>query len=95
VQEGQRVPPGIADGLADLINSAALEEWRALPPRVAARQALTASEAIEQLIAGLSDDAAAEIMASGRLGLLDRTLHWRGHLDEIERALGHMSARTP
>jgi hypothetical protein len=71
-----------------LINDAAIEEWRALPPRVAAQQALAASKEIEQLIAGLSADAAAEIMASGRMALLDRTLHWRGHLDEIERTLG-------
>lgn len=41
-REGQRVPAGIADTLLDLINDAALQQWRALPPRLAAQHAIDA-----------------------------------------------------
>jgi hypothetical protein len=92
--EGRRVPPLIGDVQLDLINAAALEGWRALPPRAAAQQALSAAEAIERLVAGLADEAVREIQADGRLPLLDRTLHWRGHLDEIEAALDRGTGGT-
>jgi hypothetical protein len=87
-REGQRVPAGVADMLLDLINEASLAAWQALPPRVAAQQAIAAAETIEQLVAALPDDVAAEAISSGRAALLDRTLHWTAHLDEIEQALG-------
>lgn len=92
--EGCRVPPLIGDVQMDLINAAALESWRALPPGAAALQALDAAEAIERLVSGLADEAVAEIQADGRLPLLDRTLHWRGHLDEIEAALDRGTGNT-
>jgi hypothetical protein len=94
-QEGHQIPPSIGDVLLDLINDAALEEWRALPRRAAARQALEAAEAAERLIAGLADEVAAAVLASGRMPLLDRTLHWSGHLDEIEGALGRVPEQAP
>ncbi len=93
-QDGQRVPPAIEHVPLDLINDAALNQWRALPPRTAANQALAAAEAAEQLIARLADTVADEIVAGGRMPLLDRTVHWRGHLDEIERVYGRPPAQA-
>ena len=94
-QEGRHVPLVIAEVQTDLINDASFEAWQAIPPRVTAQQALAAAEAIEHWVAALSDDAVAEATASGRVALLDRTIHWRAHLDEIERALGHLPEKIP
>jgi hypothetical protein len=86
-QAGQRVPAGIADGVAQLINEALMDEWRALAPRTAAALALAAAEAVEQLVAGLPDDVVAEAQALGRGRLVDRSVHWNEHLSQIEEAL--------
>jgi hypothetical protein len=94
-QEGHSPPAGLADGLVDLINAAGLEEWQAIPPHAAARQALAAAEASERLIAGLPEDVAGPVVASGRMSLLDRTLHWSGHLDQIEAAVFRGSKAGP
>ena len=41
--------------LVDALNEALLPQWRALPPRAAAEEALAAAEAIDRAIAGMSD----------------------------------------
>jgi len=70
----------------DEVNDSALLQWRLVPPRAAAQEALDAAEAIDGLLAGLSAE---------QLALLDqheirydRSRHRNEHLDQIERALG-------
>lgn len=70
----------------DVVNDAAKADWLALPPRVAAQQAV---EAARQADAAL--DAAPElieqIVAIGYPINVSRAVHRKEHLDEIERAL--------
>ncbi len=88
VREGLAAPEGLPDFVSDFINQAAVDDWRVCPPREAARQALTAAEAIERQIAALDPAKPAAALASARPSLVDRTLHWQEHIDQIERALG-------
>jgi hypothetical protein len=71
----------------DLVNEAALEAWRALPPREAVRLVLAAAEDFDRKVAAVAPRVAAELRARGFERMLDRSDHRRGHLDEIERAL--------
>jgi hypothetical protein len=75
------------DDLIDLINEAALPEWMALPPDVAAELALTSAAAIDAAVAALPPVAIADALATGRAALVDRTPHRAHHLNEIETAL--------
>jgi len=77
----------MGDPVLDIVNAAALEQWRALPPRLAADQALAAAEAVTARIAGLSAAAIEAAATTGRRFMLDRTIHWAPHLAEIDRAL--------
>jgi Mycothiol maleylpyruvate isomerase N-terminal domain len=71
----------------DLVNEAALEAWRAIPPREATRLVLAAAEAFDRKVAGVAPQVAAELRARGYERMLDRSAHRREHLDQIERAL--------
>ena len=75
------------DGLEHLINAAGLEQWLALPPREAARQAVAAAEELDRTIQDLPPGAVETARAEGFRRMLDRSAHRREHLDEIERAL--------
>ncbi len=77
---------GRSDADIDAINDAAKADWLALPPRVAAQQALEAARAIDAAL----DAAPAlveQIVAIGYPINPSRAVHRREHLDEIERAL--------
>jgi len=76
-----------SDALTDLMNAAGLAQWRALPAAAAGELATGAAAAIDRLIEALPADALDEIRAMKRPRLLDRSLHRKEHLDEIERAL--------
>lgn len=89
-RDGRRVPPSIDDEtIEDLVNAAALPGWRACAPREAMRLALAAAEAVDGRIAALDDEVVADVLASGRARLMDRSLHRDEHLAAIERILGH------
>ncbi len=87
-REGTLVPPVLDDAVQEMVNAAALPQWRELAPRVAAREALEAAAMVDEKIARLSAAAVEAVVHSGRLALIDRTAHRGPHLDEIERALG-------
>lgn len=78
----------MADPVFDIVNAAALEQWRALPPRLAADQMVAAAEAVATQIAGLSSAAVEAAVTTGHHFMVDRTIHWTPHLREIDRALG-------
>ncbi len=76
------------DVLDDLINDSALPMWNALPPEVAAREAIAAAEAADTFVGALGPDVTARWLAEGRPRSLYRSEHRTEHLDDIERALG-------
>ena len=69
----------------DAVNESALPQWRLIPPRLAAQEALDAAEDIDGLLPSLS----AEQLATLRESKIryDRSNHRNDHLDQIERVL--------
>jgi len=86
VERWQRQGISRSDADVDAINDAAKAQWLALPPRVAAQQAVETARAIDAAL-----DAAPvlveQIVAIGYPINPSRAVHRREHLDEIERAL--------
>jgi len=76
-----------SDTLTKFINAAGMAHWRATLPAVAGDLAIEAAAAIDRLIEGLPAEVLDEIRAMKRPRLLDRSLHRKEHLDEIERAI--------
>jgi len=76
-----------SDTLTEFMNGAGMAQWTATPLASAAGLATKAAAAIDLLIEGLPSDALEQIRSMKRPRLLDRSLHRKEHLDEIERAL--------
>ncbi len=76
-----------SDELTEFINAAGLAQWTATPIRAAAALATDAAAKIDQLIEALPKDAFDAIRVMNVPRVLDRSLHRKEHLDEIERAL--------
>jgi hypothetical protein len=72
----------------DLINYAGAGDWSALPPRAAATRCIEAAERAVARIDSLSEKAAAAVLDTNRVGLIERMLHWNPHLDQIQNAIG-------
>ena len=70
----------------DAVNESALPQWRLIPPRAAAQEALDAAEDIDGLLPSLSTEQLAALRESKIR--FDRSNHRNDHLDQIERALG-------
>jgi hypothetical protein len=83
LQDGQ-LP---ASGDYDLINDALAIISQAIPPRAAALLAVAAAEAIDYALEQLTPEQEAALESAGMTRLLNRSLHRRDHLEEIERAL--------
>ena len=79
-------PPTASDAITDLTNAAGMRQWKETPTRVAAAQAKDAAAAIDKLIEALTAEKLTAIKAMGRPFLVDRSVHRKQHLDEIERA---------
>jgi len=71
----------------DEINAAVRAISLAIPPQSAAQLALTAAEAVDWHLENISLELRATIEASGGLRMLNRSLHRREHLDQIDQAL--------
>jgi Mycothiol maleylpyruvate isomerase N-terminal domain len=76
------VTPSGAD--VDVINDALLPQWRLIPPRTAAADALAAAVEIDAKVASLSPDLA-QAAREGTVLRLDRSHHRLDHLDALER----------
>ena len=72
----------------DLINDAAAGDWSALPPRPTVAKCIEAAERAVARIDALPAKAMAVALETNRVALLDRTLHWGPHLDQIKSAIG-------
>jgi hypothetical protein len=82
-QEG--VGPSAAD--IDAVNDAAKAQWLALPPRVAAEQAIEAARAADAALDAASPDLLQRIVDLGDPINPRRGVHRNEHLDEIEHTL--------
>jgi len=70
----------------DAVNESALPQWRLIPPRAAAQEALAAASEIDGLLPSLT----AEQLVALRESKIryDRSNHRNDHLDQIEQVLG-------
>jgi len=72
----------------DLVNEAALPAWRALETQETVRRALASARQALASVIDLSEEAQAAVADRGRNAMLDRSLHWDPHLQEINEAVG-------
>lgn len=66
-----------------VLNDALLPQWRLIPPRAAANEAIVAATETDAAIAALPDEIVARVRALDAFSL-DRSAHRKTHLDEIE-----------
>lgn len=71
----------------DEVNDASKGLFVALPPRVAAREAVDAADAVDAKVAGLSATLIALVRETDQTWLLERNNHRRLHLYKIEATL--------
>ncbi len=72
----------------DLINDVGARDWSALPRRATVTSCIEAAEGAVARIDALPEKAVVVALDTERMALLDRTLHWRPHLDQIKHAIG-------
>ena len=79
------VKPSPAD--VDVINDGMKPLLLAIPPRKIAEMAMEAATAVDREIEGLNPDLIAQIEAQGTNFRLNRGLHRKAHMDQIETAI--------
>ena len=77
----------LPDDVTDWINEAAMGGWLALSAPETMRLCLDAAMRVTHSIERLSPQHIAAAVATGRVAMVNRTLHWYPHLDEIERVV--------
>jgi len=87
------IPRSVDVNDVDWLNDTAKALCLALPPRVAARLAVSTAEAVDRRVEALSDERIAANEAAGNPISLRRAEHRREHVDEIERIFGRSGAR--
>jgi hypothetical protein len=78
----------------DVTNDSILPLCLAIPPRVAARLAVSAAEAIDSELEKAGDDLLRDIWQLGDRFRLYRSDHRKGHLDQIESLLNTRSGKS-
>jgi hypothetical protein len=78
----------LPDDITDLVNEAAKAEWHAVPPPETVGLCLDAAASVTRTIQRLSPGHILAAVETGRLALVDRTVHWYPHVDEISAASG-------
>jgi len=87
-QREGRGPEARDDLNSEVVNTAALPLWQALPPRAAAHLALAAAESCDQAVAQADPRLLEQVQAREGPFTLPRAAHRAEHLDQIERGLG-------
>jgi hypothetical protein len=86
--ETKGIAPNLEIGAdVDWINDAGKPMLLTIPPRKAAEMTLAIAEATDRKVAAVSDDLMKKNVAAGSPLNLDRGVHRREHLDEIEHIL--------
>jgi len=75
--------------LVDEINAAVGAISLAILPQSAAQLTVAAAEAVDRHLENMNPELIATIEANGGVRILNRALHRREHLDQIEQALGN------
>jgi hypothetical protein len=83
LQDGQLPSTGDADVINDTVTAIS----KAIPPRAAALLAVEAAEAIDFELEQLTPEQAAALESAGSPTLLNRHVHRRDHIEQIEQAL--------
>jgi hypothetical protein len=72
----------------DHVNSASLPDWLTLPSQYVLSSVVAAAKAADDAVQAVTPELASAIEAGGRARTLDRSVHRKDHLDQIEAALG-------
>ena len=78
----------IDDSVMDLVNEASLPAWTALAAEKTVKMALASAQQVFATVSNLPEEARAAATKTGRNSMLDRTLHWDPHLQDINKAVG-------
>jgi hypothetical protein len=78
---------GLSGAVVELINTASLPAWLAIPGLTAVALVLEAAEEADRRTEQLSDAALTYVVEHDRAFILDRASHRTSHLDEIEQVL--------
>lgn len=71
----------------DSINVPAIHQWRLIPPRAAAQEALAAADEVDNLATALTPDLLTAMQDANTGIRYNRGTHRNAHLDQIARAL--------
>ena len=85
-EQGERTPISVDGAFMDRINDASLDQWMAIPPRLAVAHCLAAAADVDAYTEGLDDEVRAALVAEGRHRLMDRSVHRGDHLETLESA---------
>lgn len=77
----------VPDDMTDLVNLASEPLWHALRRDDVVELTLRAAVGVTSVIVALPDEIVAEALRGGRQAMVDRSLHWGPHLDDIERTI--------
>ena len=73
--------------ITELVNASGERGWATAETRLARTAAVEAADAVTKLIEGLPSAALEDAIRTGRERMIDRSVHWNAHLDEIEPAV--------
>jgi len=79
--------PSLSSLDVDAVNDAVRMLSGAIPLQTVPTLVREAAEAVDRHVAGISPELRSAIEALGRVRLLNRSIHRRAHLDQIEKAL--------
>ena len=88
LEKWKHTGPGPSPVDIDVLNEAMRPLLNAVTPHVAIELAVNAAGQVVEAIARLEPDQIADIQANGQSARLNRALHWKNHLSEIEQKLG-------
>ena len=77
----------LPDDITDLANAAGERGWHVVPGPLAMKIALEAATALAGLLEELPLAALEDAVGTDRPAMIDRSVHWDPHLEEIQRAL--------
>ncbi len=77
----------LPDDITDLANAAGERGWHGVPAAEARRMAGEAARTVTALLAALPADLLEDAVVTNRPAMIDRSIHWDPHIEEIRRAL--------
>ena len=78
----------LPDDITELVNASGGRGWAAADGRRARDAALEAADSVATLIEELPPAALDDAIRTGRERMIDRSVHWNAHLDEIRTLTG-------